>query len=233
MIGLAAAALAGPELGFAARTRPAGAAVFAAVYGRAAASRSATTDLGAAFDVYFLWGEADARVRETILGGFLVLSASAGAEPGFFLPDGDRDGPRRATVRPIGRAQLDLNVRNDAFWLYGRSNVLGRVHPFREWDPFRYQVFDGPELTHENAVALMASPTRRATGKPWFYVEGIAQDAWGIGPIDRNVRAGVIVEKLTPALTLDADGYWSFMDNGLGGPGLFAILFVVPPPRLP
>lgn len=231
MICLHAAAFAGPELAVAARTRPAGAAVFAAWYGTAADGKSARTELGGAFDVYFLWYEADLRARETLLGGFLVASASAGVEPGFFVRDDDRDGPRAFALRPLGRAQLELNVRDGHLWVYGRSNVLARNHPFAEWDPFRYRTFDGPELTHENALAVMASPTSSPTRKPWFYVEGIAVDSWGLGAIDRNVRAGLIVEKLTPTISLDVDGYWSFMDNGLGGPGVFGIVFFVPPPR--
>ncbi len=231
MIFACSAAFAGPELGFAARTRPAGAAVFAAWFTEVSAQKSAKTELGGAFDVYFLWYEADVRVRETLLGGFLVLSGSGGVEPGFFVRDTDREGPRSFALRPIGRAQVELNVRDDRFWVYGRSNMLVRNHPFAEWDPFRYQVFDGPEVTHENALALMASPSGTSERKLWFYAEGIAQDSWGVGPIDRNVRVGVIGEKMTPSLSFDVDGYWSFMDNGLGGPGVFGILFWVPPAK--
>jgi hypothetical protein len=228
---LAASAWAGPELAFAARTRPAGAAILATWWGTVGSSKATRTDLGLAADVYFLWYEPAARVRTVLLDGFLVGTASVGAEPGFYLPDDRRDGPRTFLLRPIGRAQLEVNWRNTRFWLYGRANVLARNHPIPEWDPFRFQTFDGPEITHEHALAAMVSPGGDAPRKLWIYGEVILQDAWGIGAIDRNVRLGVIVEKLSPTLTLDADGYWSFMDNGLGGPGVLGLLYWSPGAR--
>jgi hypothetical protein len=226
-----AAAFAGPELGFAARTRPAGAAVLAAYYGTVADQQNVKTDLGGAFDVYFFWYEADARARASLLGGAIVVSGSGGVEPGFYVRDDAREDPRAFAVRPIGRAQVELNLRNDLAWLYARSNVLARYHPFPEWDPFRYVAFEGTEVTHENAVAAMLSPSGTAVRKLWFYFEFIGQDSWGPGVIDRNIRLGVIGEKMSDSVSFDVDGYWSFMNNGLGGPGLFGILYWVPPPK--
>ncbi len=44
-------------------------------------------------------------------------------------------------------------------------------------------------------------------------------------------RGGVILEKVTPALSFDIDLTYSFMDNRLGGPGAPLVMFYTPPPR--
>ncbi len=148
MILWASVALAGPELTFGAKTRPAGMAVLSDVFHAPAEG----LDLGGGLDVYFYWYEAQLRARGVVLGGFLVANGWAVWEPGWFKRADDPDGPRVFSSRPLGRARLELNLRNDLLWLYVRNTGWARHRSVAEYDPFRDQVFPaGLELSGSTA----------------------------------------------------------------------------------
>jgi hypothetical protein len=228
VIGALAAWAAQPELTIGAKTNPAGLAILGDLWVPVADGAQAKTEVGPGLGVYFLWYEPALRVRQSLLGGFLVGNLWAGAEPGIYLRAEERDGPRVPAVRALGRARLELNLRNDLLWLYSRSTGVVRTHPFAEYDPFRDAVFVGVERSGEQSVALMASPSGSADRKLWFYAEVTGEAAVGVGWTDRVLRGGVIGEQITPALSADLDLYWSFMDTAVGGPGVLVVVWVRP-----
>lgn len=213
-----------PELTVGAKTRPAGLAVLSDLW-----LAPGEVQVGLGPDVYFYWYEADLRARATVLGGFLVLNGWAGWEPGWFVPADQRDGPRQFMSRPLGRARLEVNLRNDLFWLYLRNTGWSRHRSFDEYDPFRDQLFArGWELSGEHSTALMVSPSGSSERKVWFYGEITLEASVRNGWLDRLPRGGIIVEKLTPTISIDLDLYYSLMDNALGGPGVLAVMWWTP-----
>lgn len=227
------AALAGPvpEITIGAKTRLPGLAVLGDLWYTTGESKSAKTEVAPALGVYFYWYEPALHVRETLLGGFLVANVWAGAEPGAYVRADDRGGPRQVGVRALGRSRLELNLRNDLVWLYGRATGVVRTHPFDEYDPFRDAVFGPVEASGESSVALMISPSGASERKLWFYVEGTLEGAVGVGTTDEVARGGVIGEKLTPALSADLDFYYSFVDTRLHGFGVLGVVWLRPPKR--
>lgn len=217
-----------PEITIGAKTNPAGLAVLGDLWFPLAESQVARTELSPALGVYFLWYEPALHVRETLLGGLLVLNAWAGAEPGFWLRAEAPEGPREFGLRALGRARVELNLRNDLVWLYSRSTGVFRTHPFPEYDPFRDAVFGTTEWSGEQSVALMGSPSGSAERKLWIYVETTLEAAVGVGWTDRMIRGGLIGEQLTPALSADLDLYWSFMNTAVGGPGVLGVVWIRP-----
>lgn len=232
ILALIATALAGPpafEGTLGVKSNPAGLGLFGNVYWDAADTKAANLDVGPGLAVYFFWYELQAASRITLLEGFLVGSVQAAAEPGAFLRDDDRDAGRQFMLRPLGRARLELNVRNDLLWLYSRSTGWSRYRTWDEYDPFRDTSFrTGFELSGEQSVALMTSPSGGAERKVWFYVETTLEASVGPGWLDQMVRGGVILEKLTPSLSMDLDLYYSFMDTAVGGPGALVVLWWLP-----
>ncbi len=176
--------------------------------------------------VYFYWYEAAAAARYTLLEGFVIGTFQAAAEPGAFLRADDPQGPRRFSLRPLGRGRVEMNLRNDLLWLYSRSTGWTRNRAWAEYDPFRDQVFpEGWELSGEQSVALMASPSGSAERKVWLYVETTLEASAQVGWLDQMARGGLIVEKLTPTISIDLDLYYSFMDTAVGGPGVLAVVW--------
>lgn len=229
MIGWLAIALAAPPtlegtLGI--KTNPAGVALFASAWW----DTSDTVQLGPGLGVYFYWYELQAQARHTFLDGFMVTNVQAAAEPGVFLRADDRDGGRQPMLRPLVRAKVEFNLRNDLVWLYLRNVGWSRYRVWDEYDPFRDQVFDtGLEVSAEQSTALMISPSGTAERKVWFYVESTLEASIGPGWLDQVVRGGVIGEKITPAWSFDLDFYYSFMDTRIGGPGVLFVLWWHPP----
>ena len=232
MIAAIALCLAGPprfEGTLGAKTRPAGLALFGTTYWRVEDADAVDVDLGPGLAVYFFWYELQAAQRVTLLDGFVVATGQLAAEPGFFVRADDADGPRRPALRPLARGRVEVNLRNDLLWLYSRSTGWTRSRSWAEYDPFRDQVFDaGLELSGEQSGALMVSPSGAATRKLWVYAEFTLEASTGPGWLDRMVRGGVIVEKLTPSVSIDLDLYYSFMDTAVGGPGVLGVVWWTP-----
>lgn len=121
-----------------------------------------------------------------------------------------------------------MNLRNDWVWLYNRTSAYGRHRFAGEFDNFRDQLFtDGLEVGGEQSVALMFSPSGTATRKAWFYGEVTLEGATKVGFIDEEILTGVILENLTPAISIDLS--YSFMDTRVGGPGALFVLWCAPP----
>ncbi len=230
---LTVAALAeGPYPAFVAgaRTTPAGAAVWGDLWWTTTDDPRGPLEVGPGLGVFFYWYELQAQTRLTLGGGALVLLAQGAAEPGWFVRADDPDGPRAFELRPLGRLQANLNLRNHRVWLYDRLTVWGRNRSRDEFDPFRGATFArGLETSTENAVALMVSPGPDRPRKNWFYVEATLEASRGIGWINQRAHVGTILEQLTPALTLNLDAYYSFVDTRVGGPGAQFVLFWAPP----
>ena len=215
-----------PSLTIGARTPPLG----AGLIGDLMWDVSDDASVGAGLGVYFYWYEPSAKFRAQVLDGFLVFGGSAGVEPGWFRGP-DRDSTRRVfSVRPLGRASMELNLRNDLFWLYNRNTGYARYRTRGEYDPFRDQSFtEGAELGGEESFALMVSPSGAAERKVWLYGEVTLEGATQVGFVDKRLRTGVILEKLTPAISIDLDLSYSFMDTRVGGPGALFVLWWAPP----
>lgn len=228
MIALLAAAFAAPipEFTFGAKTRPVGLAAIGSLWWEP----TPNVQVGPGLGVYFLWYELDLQARVTLADGFLVGSAWAAAEPGFYRRQTDPDGPRDAMLRPLARARLEMNLRNDLVWLYVRNTGLTRWRAWAEYDPFRDTDFPaGPELSIEHSTALMFSPSGSRDRKFWFYAEiTLEASGRGVGWLDRLPRAGIIAEKLTPSLSADLDFYYSLMDTRIGGFGVLGVLWWTP-----
>lgn len=221
----AASAAPAPEVTVGAKTNPAGMAVLTDLW----FEPTEGLQVGPGLDVYFYWYEVDLRARGVVYGGFLVLNGWAGIEPGWFKRADDPDAPRQFAPRALGRARLEVNVRNDLLWLYVRNTGWTRHRGFDEYDPFRDQVFPaGLELSGEHSTALMVSPSGSAERKVWLYGEITLEASQGVGWLDRLPRGGVILEKLTPTISMDFDFYWSLMDNNVGGPGGLFVLVWTP-----
>lgn len=217
-------------LGF--KTNPWGLGLFGNLYWDPYDSGPVDLDVGPGLAVYFFWYELQSSQRLTLLDGFVVATGQFAAEPGIFLRADDPDGPRVPSLRPLGRGRVELNLRNDALWLYSRSTGWTRHRPWAEYDPFRDTVFaEGLELSGEHSDALMVSPSGSATRKLWFYVEYTLEASLDVGWLDQVARGGVIVEKATPALSFDLDLYYSFMDSNIGGPGALLVMWYAPPAR--
>jgi hypothetical protein len=211
-----------------AKTNPAGLGLFGNLWWQPADG----LDVGPGAAVYFYWYEAQAALRHQLLGGFVVTTLQAAAEPGVFKRADDRDGPRQFMLRPLGRGRVEVNLRNDLLWLYSRSTGWTRDRSWAEYDPFRDQVFpEGVEWSGEQSVALMASPSGEAERKVWFYVETTLEASVDVGWLDQMARGGVILEKLTPTVSVDLDLYYSFMDTAVGGPGALVVVWWSPGPR--
>lgn len=186
-------------------------------------------DVGPSGAVYFYWYEAALAARGTLMGGFVIGTLQAAAEPGAFLRADDRDGPRRFGLRPLARGRVEVNLRDDRLWLYVRGTGWTRHRAWHEYDPFRDQVFArGLELSAEQSVALMVSPSGPAERKLWFYAETTLEASVQVGWLDRMVRGGLIVERLTPSVSIDLDLYHSFMDTAVGGPGVLGVIWWTP-----
>ena len=178
--------------------------------------------------VYFYWYEASFMAQEVVLGGFLVLTGQGGVEPGWFFSADDPDAGRRFAVHPLGRGRIELNMRDDHFWLYSRSTGLYRRRSFAEHDPYRGADFGLDEWSVEQSVALMGCLARQGERRWWLYFEGTLEAAVGVGWLDRMPRAGVLVEQLAPRISVDLDLYWSLMDTAVGGPGALFGLWWAP-----
>jgi len=230
---LAATALAdGPYPAFVAgaRTTPAGAAMWGDLWWTTTDDPKGPLEVGPGLGIFFYWYELQAQTRLTLGGGALVLLAQGAGEPGWFVRGDDPDGPRTFELRPLGRLQANLNLRNHRVWLYDRLTVWARNRSRDEFDPFRGATFTrGLETSIENAVALMVSPGPDRPRKNWFYVEATLEASRNIGWINQRAHVGTILEKLTPALTLNLDAYYSFVDTRVGGPGAQFVLFWAPP----
>lgn len=226
LIGVACAQGPFPEGMVGARTNPAGLGLWGQLWWEA----SDTVELGTGVGVFFYWYEAQALARVTLLDGFLVLNGQLAAEPGAFKDASARDEPRRFRLRPLGRGRAELNVRNDAVWLYSRTTAWSRHRRVAEYDPFNDVVFPtGLEGTLEQATALMFSPSGAAERKVWVYGEATLEASVGIGWINRRAHLGVILEKLRPAVSVNLDTYYSFMDTAVGGPGAQVVVWWIPP----
>ncbi len=214
-----------PELTFGGKTRPAGIAVLSDLWFAPAPD----LNVGPGLDVYFYWYNIDFRARGVVYGGFLVLNGWAGVEPGWFKRADDRGGPRQFELRPLARARVEVNLRNDWVWLYLRNTGWTRYRSAAEFDPFRDQVFArGAELSGEHSTALMFSPSGSAERKLWIYGEITLEASVDVGWLDRLPRAGVLVEKLSPTVSIDLDAYWSLMANAVGGPGGLVVVWWTP-----
>lgn len=222
-------ALAGPQPSFmfAARSHPAGGALTGALYWDAG-----PVEVGPYLGAYYYWYETAVAARGRVVGGFLVGSAWAGSELGWFIADDDRDGPRRWGPRPLGRARVEMNLRNDLAWLYTRSTGVVRNHAFREYDPYRDLVLDGIELHGEQSVAAMLSPWHQADRRLWVYVEGTFEGVAGIGSTETMARGGLLGEQILPGVAFDLDFYWSFRDSPVvAGPGVLGVIWWEPPAK--
>lgn len=215
-----------------AQTRPAGLGLFGTVYWDVHDEGAVDVDIGPGLAVYFYWYELQSTQRLTLLDGFVVATGTLAAEPGAFLRADDREGPRRAQLRPLARGKVELNLRNDLLWLYSRTTGWSRYRTWAEYDTFKDQVFaEGLEGSLEHSDALMVSPSGASERKVWFYAEYTLESTRNVGWINQMARGGVILEKMTPALSFDLDVYYSFMDNRLGGPGALLVMFYTPPRR--
>lgn len=227
------------------KTRPAGVGVTGSLMVPVVTTKSLSVSVGPYAALYYYWYEADAQVRLVALGGFAVLGIQGGVEPGAYLPLATREsgekgwGSREFSLRGIGRATLELNLRNDHAWLYTRTIGLARGHRFAEYDPYRDLELLGTELSGEQAVAAMVAPFGAWSHTPagrdpykayaWLYGEGIfngiAAGTPDHGATDTSAHVGVILEQVIPKLYLDLDGYWSFGPSAkLAGPGALVVL---------
>lgn len=216
-----------PEAMVGARTNPAGLGLWGDLWFEA--DRRGDLEVGPGAGIFFFWYEAQAKARFTLLDGLLVLNAQGAAEPGWFIPADRPEGTRQFMLRPLGRLRAELNVRTDLWWLYSRTTGWTRSRAWAEYDPFNDVNFArGLELSIEEAVALMLSPSGKAKRKAWFYVEATLEGSRGIGWVNRRAHVGSILEKLTPTISLNLDAYYSFMDTRVGGPGVQVVLWVIP-----
>ncbi|MCB9673092.1 MAG: hypothetical protein H6734_26715, partial [Alphaproteobacteria bacterium] len=210
MILLLASALAGPrfEGTLGVKTTPAG----LGLLGTAWWDVGETTDLGPGGAIYFYWYELGLHARTTQLGGFFVGTLQAVAEPGVFKRAAAPDDPRDFMFRPLVRGRGEFNVRDDAVWLYSRTTGWSRHRAWAEYDTFQDRTFPmGLEASLEQSVALMGSPSGAAERKVWIYAETTLETSVRVGWLNRMVRGGVIVEKLSPSVSIDLDVSYSFM----------------------
>lgn len=206
------------------RSHPAGGALTGALFWDAG-----PLQLGPSLGAYWYWYEAAVAARGRVYGGFLVGSAWAGTELGWFVDDTDRDGGRRWGPRPLARARVEMNLRNDLAWLYTRSTGVFRYHPFREYDPYRDLVLAGAEWHGEQSVAVMLSPWHREARHLWLYLEGTFEGVVGHGATDTVARGGLLGEQILPGVAFDLDLYWSFRDSPVvGGPGVLGVIWWEP-----
>lgn len=236
-----AAALAAPittTVLFGVKTRPVGLGLTGSVMVPAVATEQVTLAAGPAVALYYYWYEATAQARVVALGGLGVFTLQGGLEPGWYLPIGasSRDWQaRRFSLRGLTRGTLELNLRNDHFWLYSRTIGVARGHSFPEYDPYRDLTLSGLELSGEQAIATMVAPfgAWEREGRPkayaWFYAEGIfnglATGADRAGATDSSAHAGVILENVLPRWFIDLDGYYSFGPSPvLRGPGALVVV---------
>lgn len=189
-------------------------------------------EAGAYLDFFYFWADMGAKLRYTVLGGFLVAEGSLGVEPGALVPADvpDPEAPldelsRRPALRGVARGRLTLNLRDERFWLYDRLTLTGRVRTFAELDPYRAARLD-EELSVENALAPMVQIARWGeASRLWAYAELTVEAEARAGLLDLRPSVGLIAEELLEGLTLDLDLYRSFRE-GTRLEGFGVLLFV-------
>lgn len=189
-------------------------------------------EAGAYLDYFYYWADLGAKVRYTLLDGFLVAEGWLGVEPGEFVsadvadPQGPlSDLPRQAGLRGVARGRLTLNLRNDLFWLYNRLTVAGRVRSFAELDPFRAARLD-TELSVEEAFApMLRVASWGEESRLWMYGELTVEAEAHFGLLDLRPSAGLIAEEILDGVTVNLDIYRSFRE-GTRLEGFGALVFV-------
>jgi hypothetical protein len=162
---------------------------------------------------------------------WIRFTLDLGVEPGWFMqlaPNAPyrENGERQFGLRTLVRPRIHLNIRNDRWWLYGRTTGLYRGRDFREADSFKGIAIKN-EMSIDQAYALM----RRIGGADpvavWFYVEHTVGYLRGFGVRPNRFSAGFVSEDWPrTGVGLNLDLYYSIAAPPIEGPGVVANWFI-------
>jgi hypothetical protein len=160
---------------------------------------------------------------------FLEVHLEAALEPGFYIhlpkdgipPGAGPPSKRTLDLREVVRAQANLNLRWDRYWIYGRSTAEARFRNFHEYDEFREIEVERQEYSFEQAIAPIYRVGPLDGPGYWLYGEYTVGAVRDVGTLPHRVSAGIITEEwLAKGLSLDLDLYYSFAKDPGPGPGV-------------